>query len=629
MTQYESRRSFLAKTAAATAGLSFGGCTLNTARNKEDVGLPNAIQVTKKGRSIAFHLPLPDNIPVVEIRFFSNANQYIFEYDDVSPHAPKVDNDQTRGVWMASFDAGTEARKQSSREQRFPVVDLVLTPDMEAVIEMNLTEPGEYSFNDFGTKPVTKEIRIPDEQIEHWGNSLILDPKSNSIKEFYLAATVKCIDSNVNFEFDTLRDDWNGSISIHDAETKQLIASTSVVSEIKLPKISPGSGVSRERMIESFSWATKYILDCQNTNPDSDVYGGEFLLYDLSAKTRLRPDWSWSWGPSAKMLLNASRIQGVDAGLSSRQLLRRAIDLGYASLRQQILDPSHPAYGVLRTSRRVASTVDTLFLVGWGWVPLYEATGEYRFLEAGKKVADKAKWLLDEYEDVMMPQYYVFKEKTWSHLMSFESSMGLPGLAALYRTTGEEIYRDTLVRLADMLIRVFERDDGLWKVFYYEEKGKATAVNYWTKALGYCVDGLIEAHKAAPDQGYLKKALRITEHVLKAQAADGSWAVRFDRSAKYVGTCDKSTALWAGLMIRQYKMTGNKAYLASGIKAIEWCMDHQYFGDDPVARGALVARNWASGINFRHWWDVVVTYSVSFFGDALAEVLSLDKWKTV
>ena len=627
MAKYESRRSFLTKTVAATAGLSLGGGTLNAARNKEEVGVPNAIQLTKKGRSISFHLPLPGSIPAVEVRLFSNANNYIFEYDDVSPHTPKVDNEQTRGVWMLSFDASTEARKKSSREQRFPVMDIALKSGLEVVIEMNLNKPGQYSFNDYGTKPIAKEIRIPDEHVEHWGNSLILDPKSNSIQKFYIAAKVNRVDSSVNFEFDTLRDDWAGSISIHDAETKELIASTSVVSEIKFPKISTGSGVSRQRMTKSLSWATKYILECQNTNPDSDVYGGEFLLYDLSAKTRLRPDWSWSWGPSARMLLNASGIQGVDAGLNSRQLLRRAVDLGYASLRQQILDPSHPAYGVLRTSRKVASTVDTLFLVGWGWIPLYEATQDYRFLEAGKKVADTAKRLLDEYEDVMMPQYYIFEQKAWSNLMSFESSMGLPGLAALYRTTGEETYRQTMIRLADMLIKVFERDDGLWKVFYYEEKGQATPVNYWTKAQGYCVDGLIEAHKAAPDRGYLKKALRITEHVLKAQAADGSWSVRFDRSAKYVGICDKSTALWAGLMIRQYKMTGNEAYLTSGTKAIEWCMDHQYFGEDPVARGALVARNWASGINFRHWWDVVVTYSVAFFGDALAEALSLDEWK--
>lgn len=104
--------------------------------------------------------------------------------------------------------------------------------------------------------------------------------------------------------------------------------------------------------------------------------------------------------------------------------------------------------------------------------------------------------------------------------------------------------------------------------------------------------------------------------------------MRFDRSAEYVGVGDKATALWAGLLIRLYKLTGDKRYLASGMKAIEWCMDHQYFGDDPIARGAIVGRSWPSGITFRHWFDVVVTYTVSFFGNSVAEALSLDEWKS-
>ena len=630
MATAKTRRDFLTTATAVTAGLPLAVATFDTAVADESQATSGGIDLKKHGRSLSIELAVPQTVRAVEVRIFSQANENIFEYDDISPYAPTVDNEQTRGVWTVEYDQKAKARRQSDREQRFPVVDVVLQRAMEAVIEIDLKGPGKYGFNDLGSQPIAKEIRIPYEQVEYWGNRLSLNPKTNSIEHFYLAAKTDVENSKVKFDFETLRDDWVGEISVHDADTKELIAKKSVSSDVKLKPVSTGSGVSRQRMIQSLSWATKYVLGCQNTNPYSDDYGGEFLLYDLSAKTRLRSDWSWSWGPSAKMMLEASRIEGVDVGMSRESLLRRSVDLGYATLRKQIHDPSHPANGVLRTSRNVASTVDTLFLVGWGWMPLYKATKNERFLEAAQRVASAADRLMKEHDGIMIPQSFDLKDKKGKNMMSFESSMGLPGIAALYMTTGREQHRDIMIRLANLLVNAFEQEDGLWGKLYDGETGQTVPTNYWTKALGYCVDGLIEVHRAAPDETdgrYLKKALRITEHVLKAQAADGSWSVRFDRSAEFVGVCDKSTALWAGLLIRLYKITGDETYFNAGMKAIQWGMDNQYFGEDPIARGAIVGRSWPSGITFRHWWDVVVTYTVSFFGNALAEALSLEQWK--
>ncbi len=120
---------------------------------------------------------------------------------------------------MADFDKATLARKQSSREQRFPVVDLVVKEGMEAVIEFDLKEVGKYSFNKNPLKPISEEIRIPEDQLEYWANSLVLDPKTNSIERFYLSSKAEVVDSKLEFEFEHFATIGWFTI-VHNADTK-------------------------------------------------------------------------------------------------------------------------------------------------------------------------------------------------------------------------------------------------------------------------------------------------------------------------------------------------------------------------------------------------------------------------
>ena len=187
MPNQKTRRHFLATATAATAGLSFGVAVSNAAAVQGNQNDADGISLKQDGRSISMDLAVPNNPRAVEVRIYSHANDNIFEYDDISPHVPKVDNEQTRGVWTVEYDQKAKARMQSSREQLFPVVDIVLQRDMEAVIKVDVQGPGKYGFNDLGSQPIAEEIRIPREQVEYWGNRLSLNPKNNTIKQFYLA----------------------------------------------------------------------------------------------------------------------------------------------------------------------------------------------------------------------------------------------------------------------------------------------------------------------------------------------------------------------------------------------------------------------------------------------------------
>jgi hypothetical protein len=61
------------------------------------------------------------------------------------------------------------------------------------------------------------------------------------------------------------------------------------------------------------------------------------------------------------------------------------------------------------------------------------------------------------------------------------------------------------------------------------------------------------------------------------------------------------------------------------MKALQWCIDHQYFGEDSAAIGGIVGRSWPSGIIYRYWFDMITTYTMAFFGNAVVEALELEK----
>jgi len=92
-----------------------------------------------------------------------------------------------------------------------------------------------------------------------------------------------------------------------------------------------------------------------------------------------------------------------------------------------------------------------------------------------------------------------------------------------------------------------------------------------------------------------------------------------------VGISEKGTALWSLLLYRLHHVTGNPAHLQSARRALRWCLDNQYDGPDPEARGSIVARSQSSAVGYRWWFDVSCAYTSAFYGLAAIEELHLQE----
>jgi hypothetical protein len=375
----------------------------------------------------------------------------------------------------------------------------------------------------------------------------------------------------------------------------------------------------------------------------SPTFGGLYLFYDLEVATYRRSDWIWTWGPAIRFLIDASAIPEVARRYGRERLLTGAREMGEASLRFLVLDPKSPAHGLLITRfdpttrypcghSAFASPADAFFLAGWGYVPLYEATGEDRFLDTSRLLVNQTDRLLAQ--DPVIEQDFVFGSGKWKNWTMDESGFGMEAFAELYRTTKETQYQAVGRRYLASLTSALERDDNLWDRTWHRmdpareddswpipgPQGVPIRVptNANTRGLAWAMMGLLAAHRLLPEEGHLEAAIRMASHLLEAQDPDGHWNFLYDRSETEVGISEKGTAIWSLLLYRLHRESRDPAHLEAARRALQWCLENRLSGSgDPLAQSGIVGRSPASGVVYRRWFPLICTYTMSFYGNAL------------
>lgn len=538
----------------------------------------------------------------------------------VSPNAPKGwKATNHRFVWEGG-----------DRELWFMTVSVDPT-DFEAVVELE----GDTSGGTSGgtciwnsplidvTAPAAAELVFPAPTIQHWENNLFIKNCKARVKGFYLRRTVVKHETTVTL----LDPTFAGRVSVHDARGAELAAAQVMpatspsVSPLKLPDDKlPG----RDVLIEGLRRLLEHLLASQDTRDGSMTEGGFSLIYDSDAKCFRAPHWMWAWGPAIQLLLRAAEVDGL--GIDPQRLRDAANACGEASLRFIEVDAAHPAHDICRvrwepTSHaehgyaEYISPSDSLFLSGWGWIPLYEATGDERYLDAAKKLAQACDRIAKEHG--IVPQDWETERDAWSPHLYDESSFGMDGYTELYRVTGDEQYKQGGLLFMQQLLDRFNRGDGLWHRLIYINREKPDEDDIDTKGEGWVHAGLEAMYRMTQSPEDLKKITAMADHLLRAQKPDGHWNWRFtDTPGDTVS--DRTIGIWAYLMYRMHTITGRDDYRDSAERALRWCLANQYHGPDPLAIGSIQVQ-----AGFLHWNFVhmSVIYTTTYVGLAILEAL--------
>lgn len=587
------------------------------------------LEIKKEKQQLSLVLSHLAELDSIEIRLYSDRNTKISKRSDKSKNHPE----------------GFLVAKKS--EVWHPIVDVETENELKGMAVFNDSVSGKYSINGMFYKdisPLKKVVEIDGKKLMYWENSLTLEPKG-TLKEFYLSCKFPISGNSFKHSFNLLSEDWSGNVQVFGITNK---GSNKLGNSVIEPYENPAVGsplktfeknkISRDRLLASLRATIQFTLRMQDKNPNSPTYGGLNLFYDYEVKTYRRPHWIWASGPSIKLLLDAANnIPEFPKSISKEHLKEVAIQIGNTSKKFQVKDPNSPINGIV-TSRwkeiggklnqhagfeEFYSIADALFLVGWGWMPIYRETGESTYLEDSKLMVESAQKLLDAYE--IIPMDYIVSEKKWKDYTISEAGFGPEGICEVYIESKDETVKAIGELYMSRLLNRFQQEDGLWaRKFNFNPEKTIPSLKH-TRGQGWAMEGLISSYTMTKDVKYLKLSERMAAMLIKYQNKAGYWSYNFDKPASEVGISEKGTALWSLLFYRLYEINKNPIYLETARKALTWCLDNQYMDSDIEGHGGLVGITSQSGVTYRSWYPLACSYTSAFFGLAVLEELKLQK----
>ncbi|HML46565.1 MAG TPA: hypothetical protein PKE04_07425, partial [Clostridia bacterium] len=447
------------------------------------------LSLTLQGRSAELNARLPGPAAHVLIVLESGRNRPLVNLADVSDRKPPLcaepEPARPQPVWL-------------------PTVDVSVTPRTELVIELSSCAGGAYAWNDKilhvrgKAEPV---LRIPSSQLLAWENVLWFEKVENvpqRVAVEMLIPHVPALSRAFRHEWDFLTDAWDGIVTVYaiDGGAQILVGSLAVPPQPQTVAYGTPDR-SRPALLNALEGTLRYLLGSQVTDSNSPSKGGFYLFYDLDARTYRNAFWPWGWGPAVRALLDAVQIPEMARRLDPDVLRAAALAAGMASLNYAVDAPGHPA-DRLSTSRydpnaamdggmreRICLAADGGFLCGWAWIPLYEQTGDARFLNAAVSHAQRVDELCRDYG--IPPQDYDGQSAAYTAHTLDESGFGTEAFEGLYRATGVKQYQELCCRYMDLHIEKFRRPDGLWQRAYYRDGDRTEECMHMTRGLGWAM----------------------------------------------------------------------------------------------------------------------------------------------
>ena len=374
------------------------------------------------------------------------------------------------------------------------------------------------------------------------------------------------------------------------------------------------------------SAAGAYLLNSRISAPERSSFAGScYAIYDYTNRCHRMPCWLWSDAPVVYALLRLwENVGSCDSGGALRYK-ELACSIGEVMLSHQITDPADEVCGALtsryryygktdRSFHRLMGLNDTSYSVKWALLPLYEATGDLRYLEAARMALD---WVQKNSRALdFLPSHYYYENRVWEERAFVDTGFCAEGFEQYMRIAGDRDYRKTMDFIMKRFIRQFKLDSGYYGQNFYP--GSGVDDRLFTRGHAWVLEGLLACCRSLEDSLYRKEAEELCEKLAGVQNEDGSWnyLLGYNRPDRRImdgsGICEKATAILAYLFLEYDRLFCDERIKMAGLRALAWCEANMETEPGP-GFGGIAAESLSSGITGLPFLKVATGYANAYY----------------
>jgi rhamnogalacturonyl hydrolase YesR len=335
------------------------------------------------------------------------------------------------------------------------------------------------------------------------------------------------------------------------------------------------------------------------------------------------PCWLWSDAPAVSAFLSLAK-RTSDPALRE-QYQQAAVGIGEVFLRTQVRNPDDEIYGALvsrfryygkttRSFHELCGMNDTSFSVKWALLPLYQYTGERKYLDASRLALD---WVEKNARILhFVPSHYYHEDKVWENRAFVDTGFCPEGFSAYAALEKNQGYENTACFLMERFLSQFRLPGGFFGQNYIPGQGVDNRL--FTRGQAWVLEGLLACFRMTHNDIYINEAKNLARLLMRTQRNDGCWPYLLgygepqQAELEGSGICEKATAVLSYIFTEMYQITDDDSFRITASKAVHWCENNMVITTGE-GYGGIMARSLSSGITGLPFLDVATGYANAFY----------------